>query len=132
MKHFDISEVIEKHSLDKEVLAKSLFPNNKYPRQAFERVLKGEAELSVGQLEMLANYIGVLVPDLFTFNSWADASENGHLAFKKGPFLVKVNYAGAYITIFKDNKLVDQVVSGFSGMPFEKFIDYIDNLIKKY
>ena len=40
---FNIGNVIEHYKLNTEDLAKVLFPTVKYPKQAFDRVLKGEA-----------------------------------------------------------------------------------------
>ena len=54
---FNIGNVIEHYKLNTEDLAKVLFPTVKYPKQAFDRVLKGEANLDVIQLERLANHI---------------------------------------------------------------------------
>lgn len=53
---FNIGNVIEHYKLNTEDLAKVLFPTVKYPKQAFDRVLKGEAQFgcytvrAIGQL----------------------------------------------------------------------------------
>ena len=91
MKQFNINEVIEHYKLNTEDLSKVLFPNVKYPKQAFDRVLKGETNLDIGQIEKLASYIGVLVSDLFFVNNWKGSSEDGHLIMLKGDYKVKLN-----------------------------------------
>ena len=65
MEQFNINNVIEHYKLNTEDLAKVLFPTVKYPKQAFDRVLKGETDLDIKQIEALASHIGVLVTDLF-------------------------------------------------------------------
>ena len=84
VQQFNIGNVIEHYKLNTEDLAKVLFPTVKYPKQAFDRVLKGEANLDVIQLERLANHIGVLVTDLFSANTWKGSSEDGCLTMLKG------------------------------------------------
>ena len=111
MEQFNIGNVIEHYKLNTEDLAKVLFPTVKYPKQAFDRVLKGEANLDVIQLERLANHIGVLVTDLYK---------------------VKLNYKGVYVSIYKNNELIHQKLSNVPDMTVNEFINYLDNFIKNY
>ena len=109
-----------------------LFPTVKYPKQAFDRVLKGEASLDVIQLERLANHIGVLVTDLFSANTWKGSSEDGCLIMLKGDYKVKLNYKGVFVSIYKNNNLIEQKISNVPDMTMHEFINYLDNFIKTY
>lgn len=132
MEQFNISNVIEHYKLNTEDLAKVLFPTVKYPKQAFDRVLKGEANLDITQVERLASYIGVLVTDLFSANTWKGSSEDGCLVMLKGEYKVKLNYNGVYVSIYKNNNLISQNLSNVPSMTVQEFINYIDNFIKNY
>ena len=132
MTQFNINNIIREYSLDADELAKVLFPSAKYPKQAFSRILKGEASLSVEQVELLAAHIGVLPSHLFMLDTWKDASENGLLAFKKGVFLVKLNYNRTFLTLYKNNEVVDQRVVATNDMSVKDFIEYLDNLISNF
>ena len=66
MEKFNIQKIIEHYSPNTEELGRVLFPYIKYPKQAFDRVLKGEANLDSHQIELLASYLGVFVSDLFS------------------------------------------------------------------
>ena len=70
MEKFNIQKIIEHYSPNTEELGRVLFPYIKYPKQAFDRVLKGEANLDSHQIELLASYLGVFVSDLFSLNDW--------------------------------------------------------------
>lgn len=131
MKQFDINNIVKDFNLDKDEIAKVLFPDAKYPKLAFNRIVKGEASLSVEQLEILASHLGIMPASLLTMNSWRDATEEGFLAFEKGLFKVKLNYNGAFLSVYKDNKLVEQMITGAS-MSIDKFIELIDDLISKH
>lgn len=131
-KQFDINKVIAYYKLDPLDLAKVLFPFIKYPKQAFDRVLKGEANLDVVQIEKLASYIGVLVTDLFFIDTWKSSTEDGCLTMLKGDYKVKLNYNGVYISIYKNNELIHQAISGISGVTILEFIDFLNNFIKNY
>lgn len=132
MEQFNISNVIEHYKLNTEDLAKVLFPMVKYPKQAFDRVLKGEANLDIMQVERLASHIGVLVTDLFSANTWKGSSEDGCLVMLKGEYKVKLNYNGVYVSIYKNNNLISQNLSNIPSMTVQEFINYIDNFIKNY
>lgn len=129
---FNINSIIDYYKPDIQNLAKMLFPTVKYPRLAFDRVLRGEACLDVVQLERLADYIGVLVTDLFSVNTWKGSSEGNCLTFIKGKYKVKLNYTGVYISIYKDDELIYQALSNVPSMTVNEFINYLDNLIKNY
>ena len=132
MEQFNINSVIEHYKLNTEDLAKVLFPTVKYPKQAFDRVLKGETDLDIKQIETLASHIGVLVTDLFSAGTWKGSSENGYLTMLKGDYKVKLNYNGVFVSIYKNNNLIEQKISNVPDMTMSEFINYLDNFIKSY
>ena len=133
MEQFNINSVIEHYKLNIEDVAKVLFPAVKYPKQALDRILKGESHLDIVQVEKLANYIGVLVTDLFSANTWkGSAAEDGCLTLLKGQYKAKLNYNGVYLSIYKDNVLIEQKISNVPDMTIQEFINFLDNLIKNY
>ena len=132
MEQFNINNVIEHYKLNTEDLAKVLFPTVKYPKQAFDRILKGEGTLDITQVEKLASYIGVLVADLFSASTWKSSLEDNCLTMLKGNYKVKLNYNGVYLSIYKDNTLIEQKISNVPGMTVQEFIDFLDTLIKNY
>ena len=132
MEQFNINNVIEHYKLNTEDLAKALFPTVKYPKQAFDRILKGEGTLDITQVEKLASYIGVLVTDLFSANTWKSSAEDGCLTLLKGQYKAKLNYNGVYLSIYKDNVLIEQKISNVPDMTIQEFINFLDNLIKNY
>lgn len=129
---FDIHRVIEYYKLDSDEIAKLLYPNAKYPKLAFDRILKGEAVLDVVQVEKLASHIGVLVADLFSSASWKSITEDNCLTFLKGSYKIKLNYNGAFVSIYKYNKLIGQPILNTIALSVHEFIDYLDNFIKNY
>ena len=133
MEKFNIQKIIEHYSPNTEELGRVLFPYIKYPKQAFDRVLKGEANLDSHQIELLASYLGVFVSDLFSLNDWKGGWDNEHkcLTFVKGLYRVNLNYGGSFITVYKDGKMVHQEIKSHAdSMSLTDFIQYINNLIK--
>lgn len=132
METFNIAKVIEYYSPNIEELSKVLFPHIKYPKQAFDRVIRGEANLDTAQLEALASYLGVMITDLFSVDDWRGSWDNSVrcLTFVKGLYRVNLNYGGAFITVYKDGKVIHQEIKAHSDkMSLTDFIQYINNLI---
>lgn len=132
MENFDIAKVIDHFCPDIEELSKVLFPHIKYPKQAFDRIIRKEANLDTEQLTKLASYLGVLVSDLFSFNEWKGGWSNAtkSLTFIKGEYRVNLNYGGSFITVYKDGKVVHQEIKpNADSMSLTDFIQYINNLI---
>lgn len=132
MEKFDVNKIIEQYGIDVHDLAKHLFPNVKYPSLAFGRVLKGEANLDIEQVSILAKYIGITMADLVANVSWRSGFENGFMTLTKGDYKVEFNPNIAIIKIYKQEQLVDNVIADTSHLSFEEFINKIDNLIKQY
>jgi hypothetical protein len=133
MEKFNIQKIIEHYSPNTEELGRVLFPHIKYPKQAFDRVLKGEANLDSRQIELLASYLGVFVSDLFSLDDWKGSWDNEHkcLTFVKGLYRVNLNYGGSFITVYQDGKMIRQEIkSRADSMSLTDFIQYINNLIK--
>ena len=128
---FEISKIIEKYNLDLDDVAKVLFPSVRYRKQALDRILRDEASINTEQLHALADFIGVLVSDLFTISSWKGSMEDNCLIFVKGMYKAKLNYNGAWLSIYKDNNLIKQEMFT-ANLTLEDFINHIDNLINTY
>lgn len=133
MTKFSLAKVVKNHVLDEEKLADALFPTAKYPVLAYKRVLAGKSDLSVSQLEILADFIGCSVPELYNYNGWiADDEPDEKLVYTKGLYTAKVNRKGAFISLYKEDKLLVNAVSNTGLMTLDLFFSYLDELIAKY
>lgn len=131
MDKFNINKIIEYYGPNVDELGCVLFPRIKYPKQAFDRVLKGETNLDSAQIELLAKYLGVFVADLFSVDDWHGKWDNEHkcLSVVRGPYKINLNYGGAFITVYKNNKMIHQEIKcDVDSMSLSDFIKYINNL----
>ena len=127
---FDLAKVIEHFKLDREEVETVLFPRVRYRKQALDRVLKGEGQLTVEQLQALANLSGVFIQDLFSLDTWKGGKEDNCLTFLKGEFKVKLNYNGVFLSIYKGTTLVHQEINS-SNKTLQEFLNYITLLTNK-
>lgn len=126
----NLSEVIKRYDLDSEALAKVLFPDVKYPKLAFARLIKGETTLDIVQLSALAAYIGVPATELLSEEFWKGGVEDNCLIFLRGEYKAKLNYNNVFLSLYKNNELCLQEICGTPSMSISNFIKYLDSLIK--
>lgn len=124
---FNINKVIEYYKLDVNEVAEALFPTVRYKKLALDRVLKGEATINTEQLQALAKIAGVLTSDLFSIDSWKGSAEDGCLTFLKGEYKAKLNYNGAWLSLYKNNELINQEMFT-PNMSLDEFIKHITEL----
>lgn len=132
MEKFNVQKIIEHYGPNIEELSKVLFPHIKYPKQAFDRVIKGEANLDSVQIAQMASYLGVFVADLFAVDEWKGSWDERFrcLTFVKGLYQVNVNYCGSFITVYKDGKVIHQEIKQANDMTLADFLQYINTLIQ--
>ena len=128
---FDLAKVMEHFKLDREEVEIKLFPHIRYRKQALDRVLRGEGQLTVEQLQALATLSGVFIQDLFSLDDWKGGREDNCLTFIKGEFKVKLNYNGIFLSLYKGTDLVHQEINA-SNKSLEDFLDYITSLTNKF
>ena len=73
---FNLQKIIDYYSLKREDVENVLFPHIRYKKQAVDRILKGEGQVTVEQAESLANFIGVFISDLFFVDTWKGCTES--------------------------------------------------------
>jgi len=128
---FELQKIINHYNLNREDIENVMFPHVRYKKQAVDRILKGEGQVTVEQVENIANFIGVCISDLFNIDTWKGCTEDKCLTFNKTPYKVKLNYKGVFLSLYKDNKLVYQEII-VPNSSIEEFLKYIDLLIKKF
>lgn len=118
MDHFlNIKKILEGKKVNKGEIAQLLFPNVRFPRRAFSRILTGEAELSASQVSILADYLKVPIEELYQPDRWLwKDTENGVLIFIYGTdFRAEVELEQwTYVIHYKDKIIATGNVDGYA------------------
>jgi len=131
MEKFDLNKVLEFYKPDQEAVAKVLFPYNNFPQAALRRVLTGPTTIDADQIAALADFLGVLVGDLYTIDAgWKGSFEHGYLTFKKGEYKAILNYKGSFLSVYKGKDRINTTELVSTTMTIESFINHINNIIK--
>ena len=130
MEKFDLNKVLDFYKPDLDAVAKVLFPHNNFPQAALRRVLPGPTTIDANQIGALAEYLGVLVADLYSIDmDWKGSFEKGYLTFIKGEHKAVLNYNGSFLSVYKGKNLIATELTA-TTMTIESFINHINNIIK--
>lgn len=132
MSKIDLSAIIEDYSLDKEELARRLFPAHAHPRHAIRDVIKGVLDLRVAQLSVLSDMAGVSVPELFKVSGWGSLVSNDRFTFTRKNYRVTIDKQTWETKIMHDGSMFSQEVLVNKAIPLSEFLAYVDETIKKH
>lgn len=116
---------MEVYSLDPTTLAAALFPKNRHPRHALNRILAGEALLDSDQLLRLSAICGVDIHDLFMAGNWRTTSTANNFTTYRGDYKAVLDFEKWTTTIYHKDSLLTEVVLHSKTI---KLSDYINNL----
>lgn len=125
----DLKSIIETRQLDVDQLAKNLFPANKYPKLALNRVLSGEANLDEVQIAYLATSLNTSIDDLYSNQSWKAKSSEGIHVFEKDGYKVELNTETWISKIFHQETLIHESVIHNASIALSTYLEEIDKTI---
>lgn len=122
--------LIEQKSVSTATLAGTLFGNNGHPRQALERVLKGQGRLTFEQVVKLASFAGISVDSIATGECWkSDTSDLEFIKIKKGEYLAAYcKKTGVTVLTKKDQEICTLYTS--EACTLKALLEAIENEIQ--
>lgn len=132
MKRIDIKQIIKENLLNTRDVAEHLFPNNKYPVLALNRVSSGKSCLNVDQLSKLASLIDSDVTELFS-DAWkSNCSQGSIIRFEKDDFMAELNTATNVTKLFHKESVFHESLIHKGSIPLSEYLSALDSLITKY
>ncbi|QGZ15863.1 hypothetical protein [Elizabethkingia phage TCUEAP1] len=99
---FNLQNFLSKTDLVTNELAVALFPKNGHPIAAFNRLKDGASNLTVNQLEIIAEMAGVTVPDLYEPEIKMSSDPSGLLTLKSGDTVAYLDRDHWTLTVGED------------------------------
>lgn len=96
----NLSKIIEDSGLRIDFVASKLFPGNKHPYNALNRILSRGGELSAEQLKILATLTGRSADNLLGL-SWSGRIEASGLILTKGDYRVEYTPGAGLFSVWK-------------------------------
>ena len=132
MKAFDLNKIMEVHKLEVHKVAKHLFPANKYPKLALDRILKNEAFLDTNQLSRLAQLIGTSIENLYSNNEWSMKTKKGLLHFTSDKYTAELNTNSWTTKIYSDGSIFHEEVIHNGSITLSEYLQKLNQLIKNH
>lgn len=131
MKTIDLNKIISEQKLDPKEVAQQLFPGNKYPKLALNRVLSGEAVLNANQISKLALLTGLSIDQLYSENGWKSTSKAGIIEFQNGDYKAELNTETWVTKIFHKGSLFHESIITPGATPISKYLNELNSIINK-
>ena len=128
----NLSKIIEESGLRIDYVAARLFPGNKHPYNALNRVLAKGASLNAEQVKILATLVGRTSDDLLGL-SWSGKIESNTLTLSRGNYRVIYTPGAGLWSLLKSTplgfeQLGDYLISE-TGTTVREFVNIVDETI---
>jgi hypothetical protein len=132
MNKIKLKELIDKQGLDTKELAEQLFPQNKYPRLALNRVLAGGAVLDANQISKLSLLTGIPINELYSGENWKAQSTKGIHVFTNEAFRAELNTETWVTKIFHKESLFHESIIHTGTMKLSEYFEQLNKIITNF
>jgi hypothetical protein len=131
MKTINLKEIIEKQNLDTKEVAEQLFPNNKYPKLALDRVLSGKAFLDTNQMSKLSMLTGIPIEKLYSGSEWKPSNQKGIHKFTNGEYVAELDTKTWITKIYKNDSLFHEAIISDGSIALSVYLSELTSIINK-
>jgi hypothetical protein len=132
MQTINLKRIIEKQDLKPKWVAEQLFPENKYPKLALDRVLDGKAFLDTNQVSRLSAITGIPINFLYSGGEWEMKSTENKISFTSDDYLAELNTQTWKTEIYHKGSIFHETLIHSEGIPLGEYLSQLTNLINKH
>lgn len=127
----NLKELIEQRGLRLQEVAEILFPDNRFPRAALNRVLNGKTLLNSEQVSRLAAWLRVSVDDLYR-GAWNSEFRGETCILTNGNYRAELSVKTGETKVFHLGSLFHETVLHDPAIPLSKYIELLNTIIKNH
>ena len=132
MRTIKVKEIIETRGLDIKEVARQLFPKNKYPDLALNRVIKGKNVLDADQISKLALMAGLQLSELFLGENWKATARKGVHVFTNGEFRAELDSETWITKVFHKDSMFHESIIHSGSTPVSEYLSQLDLIINNF
>ena len=121
-----------KYNLEPKEVAQQLFPGNKYPRLALNRVISGGSVLDANQVSKLALLVGLPIDELYNGGNWKAKSMRGLHIFTNEEYRAELNTETWVTKIFHKDSLLHESIIHSGAIPLNEYLHKLEIQIEKF
>jgi hypothetical protein len=131
MKTINVKDIIEKANLNKVEVAIQLFPDNKFPALALNRVINEELPLDANQISKLSLLAGIPIADMFSGENWKASLKGNVHTFTNGEYRAELNTDTWITKLFHNSSRIHEELIHSKAIPLSDYLTKLDLIIKK-
>jgi len=130
MESIKLQKIIEFSLLEINDLARHLFPTNKHPRLALNRVIKGIGKLSSAQVSKLSGLVGIPIEELYR-GTWKTKTNINNMVytFSSDEFTAELDVKTWTTKLFHKKSLFHEEIIYSSSLSMKEYIDSLNLII---
>lgn len=125
----DLRKIVEQMEMGKKEIAIQLFPTNKFPVLALNRVMSGDAVLDADQISKLSMLSGLSPNEMYS--SWKMESRSGLHVFTNGNYRAELDMSRGTTKIYYKNTLDREFVIHDKHIKLSEYLDMLNIKIEK-
>ena len=127
----NLRELIEQRGLKTREVAEFLYPNNKFPRVALQRVLDGEALLNSEQVSRLAAWLGISTDSLYK-GGWSSEFEGETCILTNGNYRAELSIRTGETKVFHLGALFHEIILHDPAISLSQYVELLNAIIKNH
>lgn len=127
----NLRELIEQRGLKTREVAEFLYPDNKYPRVALQRVLDGEALLNSEQVSRLAAWLGISTDSLYK-GGWSSEFKGETCILTNGNYRAELSIRTGETKVFHLGALFHEIILHDPAISLSQYVELLNAIIKNH
>lgn len=127
----NLRELIEQRGLKTREVAEFLYPDNKFPRVALQRVLDGKALLNSEQVSRLAAWLGISTDGLYK-GGWSSEFEGETCILTNGNYRAELSIRTGETKVFHLGALFHEIILHDPAISLSQYVELLNAIIKNH
>lgn len=127
----NLGELIKQRGLRTQAVAEFLYPDNKYPRVALQRVLDGKALLNSEQVSRLAAWLGISTDSLYK-GGWSSEFEGETCILTNGNYRAELSIRTGETKVFHLGALFHEIILHDPAISLSQYVELLNAIIKNH
>lgn len=127
----NLRELIEQRGLKTREVAEFLYPDNKFPRVALQRVLDGKALLNSEQVSRLAAWLGISTDSLYK-GGWSSEFEGETCILTNGNYRAELSIRTGETKVFHLGAMFHEIILHDPAISLSQYVELLNAIIKNH
>lgn len=127
----NLRELIEQRGLKTREVAEFLYPDNKFPQVALQRVLDGKALLNSEQVSRLAAWLGISTDSLYK-GGWSSEFEGETCILTNGNYRAELSIRTGETKVFHLGALFHEIILHDPAISLSQYVELLNAIIKNH